>query len=556
MKKNRSILIMAVALLVIIAAFAIAMIWQKNKPGDADDTTLVSLEPIEPLAKFERTDVDSIEVRNEDGTFQLKNETVTITPTPAPTETGESETTVAEETEDQGPLTKEQWTLAEPELMNADQESIDQIGNSLLTLSIVEDITEQAKDDLETYGLKEPSAEATYTMKDGKTLTVQLGDSLAESDKYYAYRPDTKRIVVVTSAARPLLQDVKDFGSSLIFPFPDVQKVTQFSLQRKSDGWNVEIEGIPADKTDKETVDPMGNPQVEVPNTWMITSPLEREADQTKFPELLQQIISLTVTEHVDLTDEKASEYGLGDPEYVIEVASADEAIKLEIGKSAGNDTNYARASNHQGIFKITASALSKIGMAPIDFVNGFVALENISTVGSIEAELDGQKIEAEVFSPSPEEKEKDKDIENRYVVNGRNANIVDERDRNYFSNFYQHLIGVMGRGMDLEAKPALKDPQFSFKLIKRDDSEDVQIDVVPRDKTTWYLFRNGEYTGLYTDKDDLYGYMSKDRMGLMASVERLLNAVEHQQSGYYEHPPMSDAEKAAAETEESTSKK
>lgn len=200
--------------------------------------------------------------------------------------------------------------------------------------------------------------------------------------------------------------------------------------------------------------------------------------------------------------------------------------------------------------------------MPAIDFYDGFVALESIWTVGGIEADLDGKAFDIEVFSPSTEEKNAAKEAgeeepQTIYIVNGRNANIQDQNDRSYFSAFYQRLIGVMARGLDLEADPALEDPQFSFTFIKRDDSEDVLIELEPRTERTWYIFRNGEYTGFYTNYDDLYGYTTRDRMGLMAAVYRLENAIEGQQSGYYEHPPMDPetgetvAPDETAETEE-----
>lgn len=548
MKSKRSIIAMGAALAAVILVFAGVMIWQGTRP-DPDETDTTSERPaLIPLISLDRDEVSELIIENEDGKVRISNETVTVTPTPSQTAESDEETTESEEKE----LTAEQWVLLEPEITAVNQSLVDSTANSLLTFTIVEDITEDASEDLATYGFEDPLAEITYVLTDGSEQSVQLGSQLQGENRYYAYNESAERLAVVTSPSGLLLRGPSEYVSAQIFPFTDINFLRDFQFSRKSDAFLIKLEGIPFEETeagqeDSETGGTTPETPAEgqsLPPEWTVLEPLEWKANQNNVPALLTELLALGASEQIALNQDDADQYGLDDPEYVITLGDGDVAVSLTIGSARGDGTSYGMATGIDGIFTVNTQALSKIGMPAIDFFDGFVALESVWTVGAIEAELDGKEFDIEVFSPSPEEKEAAKEAgedepQTIYIVNGRNANIQDQNDRSYFSAFYQRLIGVMGRGLDLEAEPELKDPQFTFEFIKRDDSDDVLIELEPRTERTWYIFRNGEYTGFYTDYNDLYGYTTRDRMGLMAAVYRLENAIEGQQSGYYEHPPM-----------------
>lgn len=548
MKSKRSIIAMGAALAAVILVFAGVMIWQGTRP-DPDETDTTSERPaLIPLISLDRDEVSELIIENEDGKVRISNETVTVTPTPSQTAESDEETTESEEKE----LTAEQWVLLEPEITAVNQSLVDSTANSLLTFTIVEDITEDASEDLATYGFEDPLAEITYVLTDGSEQSVQLGSQLQGENRYYAYNESAERLAVVTSPSGLLLRGPSEYVSAQIFPFTDINFLRDFQFSRKSDAFLIKLEGIPFEETeagqeDSETGGTTPETPAEgqsLPPEWTVLEPLEWKANQNNVPALLTELLALGASEQIALNQDDADQYGLDDPEYVITLGDGDVAVSLTIGSARGDGTSYGMATGIDGIFTVNTQALSKIGMPAIDFFDGFVALESVWTVGAIEAELDGKEFDIEVFSPSPEEKEAAKEAgedepQTIYIVNGRNANIQDQNDRSYFSAFYQRLIGVMGRGLDLEAEPELKDPQFTFEFIKRDDSNDVLIELEPRTERTWYIFRNGEYTGFYTDYNDLYGYTTRDRMGLMAAVYRLENAIEGQQSGYYEHPPM-----------------
>lgn len=561
MKKNRSIIAMAIALVVIIVVFVVAMIWQNNRP-DPDETGTTTERPVvEPLVSVKRDEVSELIIVNENGTVRIANQTVTVTPTPAPTPDPTAETEGTET--DAEERTEERWVLLEPEIEAINQGLVDATGNGLLTFTIVEDITGEAAENLENYGINEPQAEVTYVMKDGSERVIQLGNQLQGETRYYAYDETSERLVVVTSPSTYLLRNPTQFVSAQIFPFEHVNLLTGFSFERKSDGFATVMDGVPYETTEDseeaEVTEPTEvDPSQLMPPVWEVTVPFEWKANQTNIPELQTELLGLNVTEQIALTQDDLNQYGLVDPEYTIVLAVDDEEVTLSIGSARGDGTSFAKATGIDGVFTINTSALTRIGMAPIEFFDGFVALESVWTVERIEADLDGKELDIEIFSPSQAEKDAAKEAEEEeprtiYIVNGRNANVKDERDRNYFSTFYQHLIGVMGRGLDLEADPELQDPQFSFTILKRDDSEDVSIDLVSRNDRTWYIFRNGEYTGFYTDYSDLFGYQSRDKMGLMASLYRLENAIAGQQSGYYEHPPIDPQTGETIATDETT---
>jgi hypothetical protein len=87
-------------------------------------------------------------------------------------------------------------------------------------LDTISDITAdqkvvEAPDNLEDFGLKVPSSYVQVTMKDGSTVTLQLGNKAVTGDGYYALVNDDTTVYLVAAT----------YGTGLTFTNSDLTKI-------------------------------------------------------------------------------------------------------------------------------------------------------------------------------------------------------------------------------------------------------------------------------------------------------------------------------------------
>jgi len=90
-----------------------------------------------------------------------------------------------------------QWQIVQPETSAADNRRVDDVVTQLVKLTATRTIENAS--DLASYGLEQPQAQATVTLKQGEPLQLLIGNKTPDGSAYYVRRPDRPTIYIVPS---------------------------------------------------------------------------------------------------------------------------------------------------------------------------------------------------------------------------------------------------------------------------------------------------------------------------------------------------------------------
>jgi hypothetical protein len=202
------------------------------------------------------------------------------------------------------------WRLREPIDYPADASIVSSTLGSLTNLS--SDRRLPAADvDLAEYGLDEPAAEVTLTLKDGPDITFTVGDEMPLGSK------------------RPLMVDAG--GEIEIVPgwFVD-------DLERDVDDWRSrEVTNLRVDQV--ASIDIQAGDDtiraVRVGREWQLLSPVKDLADRDHLEGLVSDLGALRIEEFLD-SDVDPAALGLDAPEYSVTVVRTDgeDPLRLDLG--------------------------------------------------------------------------------------------------------------------------------------------------------------------------------------------------------------------------------
>ena len=152
----------------------------------------------------------------------------------------------------------------------------------------------------------------------------------------------------------------------------------------------------------------------------------------------------------------------------------------------------------------------------------------SISKVTRVKLAFDDKKLDIEIDGKSEP---------NVFKINGKDANISNSSEKNYFKSFYQAIIGTTLIGIDTNAKPDIAKAIVTIEYTFREDPS-VKVAYSPRDQYSLYAFVDGEYTGCYVDIDMLedtdFGVGNILPLGLRPAYAGLVNAMEKAVDGIY----------------------
>ncbi len=135
------------------------------------------------------------------------------------------------------------WQIVEPRVLPADDLNVDRLLNTLSRLQAVE-FPAETKTELGSYGLEDPSARLTVELKDGKTLTVALGEE-KEGQVYVITSEHPAVAALLTSTADILRSDFEELRDHRIARL-NPNQVGPVTLE--SQGERVTLNPLPQEK--------------------------------------------------------------------------------------------------------------------------------------------------------------------------------------------------------------------------------------------------------------------------------------------------------------------
>ncbi len=515
MKTWKNLAIPVIILLVLIGGLIVYQTFFKDKGKDATETTATSEANI---VQYDSANISSIEVDNKDGTgFSLSSHFETVTATPAATATpavaGQAtETQTQIWTYGQKGEDVSKYTFAQSDLVS--------LVNIFASCEITNTIIKENAD-LTEYGLDNPASTITYTLANGETHKLTLGNATPSGDNVYCMLDNngevyTTYLIKLTKCSNQVL-DVLD---KQITSITDTD-VASVRFVRAEDQVDVTVNGTTVPTADGSSTQ-FG---------WEFTKPFPAEASG-EFGNLMDAIFALSVTSYAELNPSDFAKYGLDVPEYEFDITmNSGKQEKIILSKDMGG-IYYGYATSSPAIFTLSTQSITGLQTPLLTMIEPYLAYEFISDVKKIDATFPEGSFSMEMAVP---ENKKILDDESTVTVNGQSAKVKNSDDRSYFALLYESTVCINITGFDLTAQPVdTKDITITIYL---NDNTSTIIDLAKKDENTYYAFINGSYYGFLVNRDELY----KDNgtnlydYGTWAAYERMTEALNGQVNGVYD---------------------
>lgn len=240
------------------------------------------------------------------------------------------------------------WEITAPKPLAADQSAVGSITSAVTSLSS-ERVVDDNVTDLASYGLAPAADEITFTMKDGKTSRLLVGDDTPTGSGVYAKVDGDPRLFTMASSNKSTLdKSSKDLRDKRLMTF-DQDKISRVELTAK-----------------KQTLE-FGRVNQ---NEWQILKPKPLRADGWQVEELVRKIKDAVMDTTVSDEDAKkaAAAFGSAQPVATARVTDASGTQTLEVRKS--KDDCYAKSSVVEGVHKVTKDLGTGLDKSVDDFRN------------------------------------------------------------------------------------------------------------------------------------------------------------------------------------------
>ena len=237
------------------------------------------------------------------------------------------------------------WSITAPQALAADQTAVGAVTSAVTSLSSDRVVDENATN-LPSYGLDPARVAVTFTMADGKTHTVRIGEDTPTEGNTYAMVDGDKRLFTLASFGKSALdKQSKDLREKHLLMF-DQDKLSRVEL----------------DVTGKTPLE-FGRAGTD----WQILKPKPMRADTFQVDEMVRKLKDASMDPAGD-AKEAAAAFGAGQKTALAKVTTADGTLTLEVRKS--KDEYYAKSSMLEGAYKVTKEVGDGLNKSLEDFRN------------------------------------------------------------------------------------------------------------------------------------------------------------------------------------------
>jgi len=222
------------------------------------------------------------------------------------------------------------WKITSPKPLVADQDSVSTILYNLSPMDGATLITDKPTD-LKQFGLADPEAQISATLKDGKTSTVLVGDETPTGDSAYVMvAGDSKVYSVPKNTKTNLDKSLSDLRDKRLLPV-DYDKLT-----------SMEINGGKLHLT-----------FASVNGKWTVRSPETLRGDSSKMETIIEKLRTATMDPNAPDAEKKkaASLFASGSPIATLKATDANGSQELQVRKTS--DGYYAKSGAMDGAYKV-----------------------------------------------------------------------------------------------------------------------------------------------------------------------------------------------------------
>ena len=375
--------------------------------------------------------------------------------------------------------------------------------------------------DLAQFGLASPAYTVTITKNDGSQKVVLIGD----------ISPDGKNCYVCAGGSRSVyMTDANKYEAA-------GKTANDFIDDRLFDAQMKDVESV-SFYSRKESVELSGNCIYDENSnsySFKFSKPFVI-GSSTHFDRLIENMINLSVSGYEDPTTENLSKFGLGVPQYRLTLNLKGAKIYTVELSSAMGGYFYGRVNGTGKIFKAEASRIELVESPLLVLINEYVFHDTCDSVDSVECTGTTGKF---VLKLSVKKGKAISDNDSEVSLDGRNAKVTNETGRSYAAMLYETIFGINIGGIDESAVISENAyPDTTIKIYDHNHSV-VVYDFYRRSDETFYVSKNGEYTGFYVFKRELYNDGGQDtyNYGVWPAYDILTKAISNGINGVYEIP-------------------
>ena len=254
------------------------------------------------------------------------------------------------------------------------------------------------------------------------------------------------------------------------------------------------------------------------------------------FDSMINSILSLEISEYVAVTDNNLASYGLDDPNFhfILTTKSGDTTEIYFSRNISGVYYGYISGSGYY--FLVNERQLNGLELKETVLIDPYVCYCYVKDITSITGTYGDKSFKFELDVPEGKSITSD----GVYVtLDGRNAQISDYSGRSYCSILFESIACINIGGIETNASVnTASGPVVSFAFLDRTYVTTV-YDFYTRDSDSYYVFKDGEYTGFYVYSRELFNDGGTDTYsyGCWRAYELLNEAISGNVNGIYDLP-------------------
>jgi len=255
-----------------------------------------------------------------------------------------------------------QWRIEQPLKALADQKAVDRLIIDAISKNIHTSFKDTA--DLSEYGLEIPRVAVTFSLKDGTSRTLMLGNTVPTGNRVYVKEKNSPDISLVPAN---IVDNLTKFVSDLrdrrvmVIDKTSVQRIRMEYADGKSIGF---------EKKGTE---------------WQLVEPIAAKADINAVEKIISELNNLRVDRFIAENLEDLSVYGLTQPQLRFVASSRDGEDKILLVGDKKDSSVYVKTASGEAVFLIKSQMIDGLMKQPPDLRNRTVMNFDVSDVEKLE---------------------------------------------------------------------------------------------------------------------------------------------------------------------------
>ncbi len=372
--------------------------------------------------------------------------------------------------------------------------SVNALADNIANITSSKIMTNQNLD----YGFDDPTVVANVTMRDGNgNYTVTIGDMAPDKTGYYlTVSGDTNIYFVTVGSVSSLHESVEQLADTVIVSTPTKDENTKASDRKYFDdeGTLATFESISITGTHygKDIVftavkdNDMADYLVTIGENFRYA---HSDTVEDMFGILTNGIVAID-TYKLNPTEEDIKNYGLENPEFNVTVNCGSYTTTIHASMYDEDNEYYAvTVDGRNGIYAVTAAALSMLDYEIADFYNEYVFLEYLKDIKTLHIEnADGEFTFEIKYNES-------KSI-TRVILDGYKL------DEDIFATYYQYIVDL---SPEVPEDEEYVDGEASYRAtftFNDTDKADIVLELIKQTDRRFLVVIDGQKMGLVSSAD------------------------------------------------------